>query len=102
LFCLRVITVNPALVTSGNPGHVGCIQGGLFFLVSFIMMLVYDSFTRAGRSKHHDNATDFQHLKHYWLCLSYVKNALKYVHCSQVRCVRLCTMGITKCFPYCI
>jgi hypothetical protein len=28
LLCLKVITVNPALVTSGNPGQEGCIVGG--------------------------------------------------------------------------
>jgi hypothetical protein len=28
LLCLRVITVNPALVTSDNPGQEGCIVEG--------------------------------------------------------------------------
>jgi hypothetical protein len=28
LLCLRAITVNPALVTSDNPGQEGCIVGG--------------------------------------------------------------------------
>jgi hypothetical protein len=28
LLCLRIIIVNPALVTSDNPGQEGCIIGG--------------------------------------------------------------------------
>jgi hypothetical protein len=28
LFCLRVITINPALITSDNPGKEGCVVGG--------------------------------------------------------------------------
>jgi hypothetical protein len=36
LLCLRAITINPALITSDNPGQEGCIIGG------YIMKLLAD------------------------------------------------------------
>jgi hypothetical protein len=40
LLCLRVITINPALVSSDKPGHEGCIIGGNLALLTDINTLL--------------------------------------------------------------
>jgi hypothetical protein len=53
LLCLRVITINPALITSDNPGQEGCIaRGSLTKLLADInMLLLLISCQNSGRNR---------------------------------------------------
>jgi hypothetical protein len=55
LLCLRVITVNPALITSDNPGQEGCIVGGdltkLLSDVNTLLLLISCQESHHGLSK---------------------------------------------------